>query len=145
MSNPFISISLYGRPPEQIDARYLNSGDGFGIRNQIVDSIPFGLEGDRGLIESKPGYEFYFFLINKTPGNKRELKANGLLQTYETIQAMNSGFKSYIMQQLGYSGNVYMICIAMNDWTKLPSGNELLSSELVEALSHISYGVARGG
>jgi hypothetical protein len=145
MSNPFISISLYGRPPEQIDARYINNGGGYGMMSQMGDLDNYGLEGVRTLIESKPGYGFYVFLIKKTPKFKKSLKEYGLLQTYEVVQAMNSGFKSYMMSQLGYSGDNYMICVAQDDWTKLPSGQELLSSELVEALKHISYGVSRGG
>jgi len=145
MSNPFISISLYGRPPEQIDAKYINSGEGYGMMSQMGDLSQYGLDGVRTLIESKPGYGFYVFLIKKTPKFKKSLKEYGLLQTYEFVQAMNSGFKSYMMSQLGYSGDNYMICVAQSDWSTLPSGNELLSSELVEALKHISYGVARGG
>lgn len=145
MSNPFISISLYGRPPVQIDARYINSGEGFGMMSQMGDLDNYGLEGVRTLIESKPGYGFYVFLIKKTPKFKKSLKEYGLLQTYDAIQAMNSGFKSYMMSQLGYSGDNYMICVAQDDWTKFPSGNELLSSELVDALKHISYGVSSGG
>ena len=68
MSNPFISITLYDREPEQIDAEYLNKGHGYGMMNQMIslNDATNGLTYIRALIESKPGYGFYVFLINKT-------------------------------------------------------------------------------
>jgi hypothetical protein len=145
MSNPFISITLHDRPPEQIDVEYLNSGHGFGMMFQKEDLSRYGLDGVRTLIESKPGYGFYVFLIKKTKKFTAALKKKELLQTYEDAQTGNEAFKSYMMSQLGVTGNNYMICVAQDDWSKLPHGEELLSLDLPEALSHISYGVLSGG
>jgi hypothetical protein len=118
-----------------------------------IDSV--GLIGLRTLIEPA-GYGFYVFLINKTKKFATALKQNGLLQTYEDVQSGNSEFKSYMIEQLDTgrkilnsdNNKVYMICVTMHDWSKLPSNagkTELLCPELTEAISNITYGVLRGG
>jgi hypothetical protein len=153
MSNPFIRIALPNRPPEQIDAMSIDSGGGYGMLTQMGSLENYDLEGVRTLIESVPGYGFYVFLINDTKKLKRELKASSLEQKYKDAQIGNEEFKSYMIKKLDPrreklnrdDNKVYMICIAQMDWSTLPAGNELFSSELVEALKHISYGVSSGG
>ena len=153
MSNPFIRIALPNRPPEQIDAMTLDSGEGYGMLTQMGDLDNYGLDGVRTLIELVPGYGFYVFLINDTKKLKRELKASSLEKKYKDAQTVNKEFKSYMINKLDPTreklnrddNKVYMICIAQMDWSTLPAGNELFSSELVEALKHISYDVSSGG
>ena len=156
MSNPFIRIDLYDNP-QQFDAMTLDSTGGWGMMSQRqemkIDSI--GLTGLRTLIEPA-GYGFYVFLINKSKKFMTALKQNGLLQMYEDVQAGNSEFKSYMIDKLdpgrkilnSDNNKVYMICVTMHDWSKLPCNagkTELLCPDLAEAITNITYGVLRGG
>jgi len=156
MSNPFIGITLYDREPEQIDAEYINRGHGYGMMNQMkfMNDATNELTCIRALIESKPGYGFYVFLINKTKKFTAALKKKKLLQTYEDAQTGNEAFKSYMIDNLDPSrqtldrdnDKVFMICVTMRDSHELPGEPEiLLSPGLPKALSHISYGVLSGG
>ena len=156
MSNPFISITLYDIPPQQIDVEYLNSGEGFGMLNQMryMNDATNELTCIRALVESKPGYGFYVFLINKTKKFIAALKKKELLQPYEDAQTGNEEFKSYMIDKLDPSrkklnrnnDKIFMICVTMTDSHELPGEPEiLLSSGLTKALSHISYGVLSGG
>jgi hypothetical protein len=156
MSNPFIRIDLYDTP-QQFDAMTLDRTGGWGMMSQRqemkIDSV--GLTGLRTLIEPA-GYGFYVFLINKSKKFATALKKNGLLQTYEDAQAGNTEFKSYMIEQLdpgrkildSDNNKVYMICVTMYDWGKLPfnaGSTELLSPDLAEAITNITYGVMSGG
>ena len=156
MSNPFIKINLYDRP-EQFDAMTLDSTGGWGMmsQRQEMKNDSIGLTGLRTLIEPAD-YGFYVFLINKTKKFMTALKQNGLLQIYEDVQAVNSDFKSYIIERLdpgrkilnSDNNKVYMICVTMYDWSKLSCNtgkSELLCPDLPEAISNITYGVLRGG
>ena len=156
MSNPFISFTLHDLPPVQIDVDYLNSGYGFGMLNQMrfMNDATNELTCIRALVESKPGYGFYVFLINKTKKFTAALKKKELLQPYEDAQTGNEAFKSYMIDKLDPSrqklnrnnDKIFMICVAQTDFHKLPPEPELLlSSDLTEALSHISYVVPPSG
>ena len=157
MSNPYIEINNQEGGPTKFDVNTIESSGGWGMMYQIVpiNFAPANLTGLRTLIEPAD-YQFYVFLFNKTAKVDAALKKVGLLETYKQQLLLNKDFKSYMIEKLDptrrvlnpKNNQIYMICIRMSDMNTLyvPSGShELLSPELPQALSNITYGVLSGG
>ena len=151
MSEPYIRLKLFeGRDAETYTADTLNK-NGWGMMSQIqrLNKTEFGITGVQTLIEPAD-YGFYVYLINKTDHFLDYLNENEeLLQKYDEIQVEGRRFKSYMIDKLDprretlnrNNDEIYMICVAMTDITKLTSCTVLfLCSDLVAALNHITYG-----
>jgi len=151
MSDPSITLDLYDDQPAVTYTSSILNANGWGWDNQILnlDKTGYGITGLKTLFEPA-NYGFHVYLINKSEEFTELLGENeALLQKYDEIQVEGRRFKSYMIDKLDPrrkilnrdNDEIYMICVSMTDLTKISSSTVLfLSTELLPALNHITYG-----